>query len=150
MSIDEFLTQDHLACDQSFAVMEGFIAHMEYQRGRDAFTIFANKLLYHFDREEKILFPSFEVRSKIVDGPTHQMKQEHDEMRHILKDMDQALTNENQDALLDLSEMLMSQMQQHNLVEEQMLYQLINNYFGSESILIVNQMQSLEPINYYK
>jgi hypothetical protein len=30
-----------------------------------------------------------------------------------------------------------------------MLYQLINNYFGSESVLIVDEMQTLEAINYY-
>jgi hemerythrin-like domain-containing protein len=98
MSIDEFLTQDHLACDQSFAVMEDLIAHMECKKGHDTFILFANRLLYHFDREEKVLFPTFEARSQIVDGPTKQMKQEHDSMRQLLKSLNQAIIDKDQDA----------------------------------------------------
>ena len=69
-------------------------------------------------------------------GPTQVMRMEHQQMRALVQDLDNALAAQDKDEYLGLSETLMVMMQQHNMKEEMMLYPMMaQNITDGEQII---------------
>jgi hemerythrin-like domain-containing protein len=149
MNINQYLSADHKHCDEEFASMENYINEGDFTQGKAYFAKFANDLLHHFEMEESVMFPVFENRSGTNGGPTTMMKHEHAQMRKLIEDLKKALDKNNKDDFLGSSDTLMFLMQQHNMKEEQMLYQLADNTLGGDSALVVSQMQDLAKSDKY-
>jgi len=58
----------------------------------------------------------------MTSGPTQVMRMEHEQMRMLAKELEQALFASNQEEYLGLSETMIVLTQQHNMKEESMLY----------------------------
>ncbi len=71
------------------------------------------------------------------------MRHEHIQMRSLVKQMGEALADNNKDKFFGLSETLMILMQQHNMKEEQMLYTMAQQHLSAESPRIVDMMESM-------
>ena len=141
-NIKEFMSQDHKDCDEIFAQMEDAIAN----KGADAlekFEKFYDSLSNHFKMEEMILFPMFEQKTGMMNGPTQVMVMEHEQMRELLSKMESAVEAKDNDKFFGLSETLMILMQQHNMKEEQMLYTMIQEHLGDDSDHIISRMRTV-------
>jgi len=149
MAISMFLSKDHRACDDEFAVMENAISEDNWEVGTEKFAKFANDLYHHFDMEEKIMFETFEQRSGMVGGPTQMMRMEHAQMRKLIEELKIALDNKDKEAFLGSSDTLMFIMQQHNMKEEQMLYPMADQHISTDSPLVVDEMKSLSRNEIY-
>jgi len=140
--IKEFLTNDHRECDEIFAQMEESVAS-ESPEAISKFEGFYEGMIRHFDREEKVMFPAFENKTGMTQGPTQVMRNEHDQMRRMMTQMVEAIGSKDNDRFFGLSETLMMLMQQHNMKEEQMLYTMAEQHLGDENEKIVEQMQAV-------
>ena len=141
-SIKEFLTQDHRECDEVFAQMEQSIA----DKSADAvekFEQFNVAMLHHFEMEEKVMFPAFEKKTGMTQGPTEVMRREHEQMRALMLQMSEAVSTKDTNRFFGLSETLMIVIQQHNMKEEQMLYSMAEQHLGSQADEIINKMKAL-------
>ena len=141
-SIKEFLTQDHRKCDEVFAQMEQSIA----DKSADAvekFEQFNVAMLHHFEMEEKVMFPAFEKKTGMTQGPTEVMRREHEQMRALMLQMSEAVSTKDTNRFFGLSETLMIVIQQHNMKEEQMLYSMAEQHLGSQADEIINEMKAL-------
>ncbi|MDH5682451.1 MAG: hemerythrin domain-containing protein, partial [Spirochaetota bacterium] len=99
----------------------------------EKFSVEIDKHLSNF--EEGILFPAFEEVGGPM-GPIMVMRQEHQQMRAVVEQMDAALKAENDGDFLGLSETFMVLTQQHNMKEEQILYPMMDsNLPGAEALL---------------
>ena len=121
-SIPEFMTAKHRECDEFFIQAENAIADNNWLLAKQAFSQFSAELTIHSQAEEDILFPEFEQATGITQGPTQVMRGEHQQMRTLVADLLVALSAEDKDAYISVSETLMVLMQQHNMKEEMMLY----------------------------
>jgi len=121
-SIPDYMTVKHRECDDVFSEAESAVAEANWTLAEEKWQAFAKELELHLDAEETILFPEFEQATGMTSGPTHVMRMEHEQMRAMVKDLNQALAAQNKDEFLGLSETLMILMQQHNMKEEMMLY----------------------------
>ena len=139
-SILNFMTQDHRHCDDSYAAAEEKVAAGQWDEAGQSWTIFRNAVETHLKREEGILFPAFETQTGNTQGPTAMMRMEHEQMRSLVAEMDEAITARNADSFLGLAETLMILTQQHNMKEEQILYPMIDQVLGDPDKLI-KQMQ---------
>ena len=139
-SILDFMTQDHRHCDDSFAAAEEKVTAGRWDEAGQIWTIFHNALETHLNREEGCLFPAFETQTGNTQGPTAMMRMEHEQMRSLVAEMDEAITARNADSFLGLAETLMILTQQHNMKEEQILYPMIDQVLGDPDKLI-KQMQ---------
>ena len=139
-SILEFMTQDHRHCDDSFAAVEEKVAAGNWDEAGQNWTIFRNALETHLSREENYLFPAFEARTGNSQGPTTVMRVEHEQMRSLVSEMDEAFVVKDAESCLGLAETLMILTQQHNMKEEQILYPMIDQVLGDPDKLI-EQMQ---------
>lgn len=121
-AISRYLTEDHEVCDGLFADSENAVCAADWCQAQTHFNRFVQSTLRHFAREEEVLFPEFETRTGMHGGPTQVMRDEHAQMRNALEGMAAALTRQDTDVYLGLSETLLMLMRQHNLKEERILY----------------------------
>ena len=140
--IKEFLTTDHRECDESFAQMEEAVAS-ESSEAISKFENFHEHMIHHFDMEEKVMFPAFETKTGMREGPTQVMRNEHEQMRRMMTQMVEAIATKDTERFFGLSETLMMLTQQHNMKEEQMLYTMAEQHLGSESQSVVEEMKAL-------
>lgn len=126
ISIKSVMTDDHKKCDEIFSNAELQASKNEWEKAQLLLRKFSDHILFHFDHEEKVLFAEFENMTGMKHGPTSMMRHEHEQMRELLNEMEQAVNARNQDRYLGLSETLLIFMQQHNIKEEQILYPMID------------------------
>ncbi len=135
-SIPEYMTAKHRECDDVFSEAETAVAQNNWQLALEKWQCFAQELIKHFDQEEGTLFPKFEQATGMTSGPTQVMRMEHQQMRALVQDLDNALAAKEKDEYLGLSETLMVMMQQHNMKEEMMLYPMMAQHLSEGEQLI--------------
>ena len=141
-SIKEYLTNDHRACDAVFAQMEEK-ANNSLVDAKELTEAFVADMERHFQREERVMFPEFETKTGMLNGPTEMMRQEHSQMRNLMQQLLVAIDNNDKDKFFGLSETLMILLQQHNMKEEQMLYTMAQQHLSADAGRIVEMMDSL-------
>ena len=135
-SIPEYMTAKHKECDEIFSEAETAVAKQDWALALEKWQFFAAELTEHFDQEEGTLFPKFEQATGMTAGPTQVMRMEHQQMRALVQNLDNALAAKEKDEYLGLSETLMVMMQQHNMKEEMMLYPMMaQNIVEGETII---------------
>lgn len=135
-SIPEYMTAKHRECDDVFSEAETAVAEGNWALALTKWQNFASELTEHLAQEEEVLFPQFEQATGMTSGPTQVMRMEHQQMRALVQDLDNALAAKAKDEYLGLSETLMVMMQQHNMKEEMMLYPMMAQHLSDGEQLI--------------
>ena len=141
-TIKDYLTNDHRRCDELFAEMED-AASASLQSAKEVTRKFIDISEKHFQMEERVMFVEFEQKTGMTQGPTAMMRQEHEQIRALMKQLLESIEEDNKDRFFGSSETLMILLQQHNMKEEQMLYPMAQQHLNSESDRIVEMMDSL-------
>ena len=136
ISLPEYMTSMHRECDELFIEVETAVAKSNWSLALTKWQSFVVELIKHFSQEEEVLFPMFEEATGMVAGPTQVMRMEHQQMRVLVQDLDNALAAKEKDEYLGLSETLMVMMQQHNMKEEMMLYPMMAQHLTDSEHLI--------------
>ncbi|MBU0594079.1 MAG: hemerythrin domain-containing protein [Pseudomonadota bacterium] len=142
-SISAFLTPDHQHCDTFFAAAETAAGQGDWRTATEAWTRFHDALRHHFAMEEEVLFPAFEARTGMTQGPTQMMRMEHRQMSDLLNQLADAVVRQDSDAFLGDCETLLIIMQQHNMKEEQMLYLMADQVLAGEADSLVGRMRAI-------
>jgi len=142
MTVNQFMTTDHRACDDKFAELEDIVDQGNFEGAKMMFDEFKSHMLKHFDMEEKVMFPQFNNAGSGGCNPTGVMIMEHDQMRGLFDQMENALNSNNKEAFLGYSENLLFVMQQHNMKEEQIMYNLVDDALNSEAV--IEQMKEIQ------
>ncbi len=130
------MQQNHRECDELFSNAEEAAAKGDWSAAEQAWQAFAKKLDTHITvKEEGILFPAIEAVNGPM-GPTQMMRAEHEQMRALVSQLDDAVKAKDKQQYLGLSETLMMLMQQHNMKEEQILYPMIERSVPDASELL--------------
>ena len=135
MTVNQFMTTDHRACDEQFANLENCVDSGNFDAAKTMYEELSTHMIRHFDMEEKIMFPMFNEAKAEGCNPTNVMIMEHNQMRVLLNKMDSAIKTEEKENFLGLSENLLFLMQQHNMKEEQIMYNLVDDALNSQEII---------------
>jgi iron-sulfur cluster repair protein YtfE (RIC family) len=136
LSFQDLMQQNHKHCDEVFATAEQAVASKDWDGADKAWQQFTHELESHItDKEEGKLFPALEAIHGSI-GPIHVMRGEHDHMRSLVAQLNEALAAKDDQQFLGLSETLMMLMQQHNMKEEQILYPMIDSSIPDATALI--------------
>ncbi len=142
-SILEFMSADHERCDEHFSAAEQSVADKNWDQAGGQFAHFCNALECHFRREERVLFPQFERATGHRGGPTEVMRMEHEQIRVLLKSMENSLQARDMNNFLGSSETLLILMQQHNMKEEQILYPMLDNMLAEVADQLIVAMKDV-------
>lgn len=121
-ALSETMQHDHARCDALFADAEAAAEGSDWATCQRGVAKFRQALLAHFAIEEDVIFPAFEARTGMTEGPTRVMRGEHAQMRALIDVLMQAAEDKDADAFADAAETLLILMQQHNMKEENILY----------------------------
>ena len=141
MEIREFMTKEHRACDEEFAKVENFVNEGDFSNALAEFMKFKDHTLKHFAQEEELLFVEFKEATGMSGGPVEVMTFEHNQMRGIIEQITQALSEKNSDEFFGLSDAFMITIQQHNMKEEQMLYNMMQQVLGARNDELVGKLE---------
>jgi iron-sulfur cluster repair protein YtfE (RIC family) len=122
VSISEFFSAQHRACDRLFEKMEAAVSQDDWPQAESLYKELSRDTLQHFSNEEEGLFPLFEEKTGMQAGPTQVMRSEHIELRELLQRMGDAVRDKDQAEALGTAETFFLFLQQHNVKEEQVLY----------------------------
>ncbi|MCJ7765351.1 MAG: hemerythrin domain-containing protein [Thiovulaceae bacterium] len=142
-NIKEFMTQEHRYCDDTFAQMEQKADKEGLTAVKELYEKMAQELELHFQMEERVLFPAFEEKTGMTEGPTQMMRMEHTQVRSLIKQIGEALENNNREKFFGLTETMMIMLQQHNMKEEQMLYPMAQQHLSADAGQIITMMKSV-------
>ncbi len=146
-AIGEFLGADHRRCDESFIKLENAAQNQDVSGAKLHFAQFNLAMEQHFAMEEEVFFPAFEQATGMTQGPTMVMRMEHRQMRGLLAQAAQALTQGKLEGVSRAGSTLMILMRQHNIKEEQMLYPMADQHLGKDVDGLVRSMQKLAPVS---
>ncbi len=142
-NIKEFMTKDHRHCDDTFAAMEQKANSEGLAAAKELYNKMAEEMEHHFQMEERVIFPAFEEKTGMTEGPTQMMRMEHTQMRSLIKEIGEALDEDNKDRFFGLTETMMIMVQQHNMKEEQMLYTMVQQHLSGDEEQIMMMMESM-------
>ncbi len=142
MTIKDFMTHKHRECDHFLAEAEEAVEKGDFDTALEKYLAFKNETLKHFDMEEEYLFPMFEQKTGMTQGPTQVMRMEHSQAKSLFEKMDEAYNAKDKDRIFGLGESMNILLQQHNAKEEQMLYTMMQQHLMSENDEIVQKLQS--------
>ena len=140
-TIAGYLTGDHRHCDESFLAAERLVMEGRWDEARLRCDEFADAIGRHFAREENLLFPAFEEVTGTTTGPTAVMRAEHQQIRQMLRSLQDALARRDRSDCLGLTETLLVLMQQHNAKEENILYPMTDRVLAARAARLVADMQ---------
>lgn len=143
MLIKDYMTQEHRACDAEFAKVEECVNAGDFEKAKAAFDTFKAHTLKHFAQEEELLFVKFVEATGMSGGPVEVMTFEHNQMRGLLEQIQDSLEKGDEEAFFGLSDSMMILLQQHNMKEEQMLYNMIQMHLGASNNELVAQLSSM-------
>ncbi len=128
-----WFTACHRRCDQRWAEVEVKADLGDAEGLQRKVSAFCEATRAHFDVEDTLLFPMAEEamqRSGFV--PTQAMRAEHQQMRALLRGLEDSASQGDFQGVLDLGDTLLMFTQQHNAKEEQVLYPLAEHVLGDK------------------
>lgn len=130
-TIASYFQKDHERLDRLFDEFQAVQA-CDSIGARELFENFRRGLERHMAWEEEILFPLFESKTGMKDdGPTQMMRREHEQMRKLIKSLQEKMKKEEQGDE-DQEAALIECLAQHNRKEENMLYPMIDQLITPE------------------
>ena len=144
-SIYSELSTDHRHCDDLLSAAENQVHRGDWLSAGKSLQDFLGATLRHFEAEETVLFPAFEMRTGQAMGPTRIMRTEHEQMRALFEDLQQDIGSQDRGHYLGSSETLLTLLQQHNLKEEQVLYPMADRALASEVPELLQRMRADRP-----
>ncbi len=142
--ISDTFSSDHVRCDELFFRSEEHVQRHEWWQAKETLTRFIEEMDEHFFNEEDILFPALNKHSANAAGPTRVMRLEHDDMRQLMKDMQDDIKTQDADHFLGSSETLLVMMRQHNTKEENILYPMADDVLAGDQEKILAHIQEHE------
>lgn len=141
-TLRQTFTAEHRHCDEVFSAVETHVQKGDWQQAQAGFEEFVREMERHLNKEEQVLFPAIEERTGQTMGPTQVMRMEHGSMRQLFNEMQDAVSAQDAEQFLGLSETLLIMMQQHNYKEENILYPMADNVLAGEAADILARTRS--------
>jgi hemerythrin-like domain-containing protein len=136
MSISAIMQDNHRHCDELYATAEESVADEDWDRAEGDWKAFAREFDEHVTRrEEGQLFPALEAAGGPA-PPIAVMRSEHEQMRALVAQMEEALAARERQQFLGLGETLMLLTQQHNMKEENILYPIMDQMLPEQADLL--------------
>lgn len=142
--VTEYLEADHARLDELIDEVGKLAQVGSFEEASARFAELICGLVRHIDVEEQLLFPELEERTGMTNrGPTFVMRQEHVEIRRLMKEVTTALEAPDGELAARSLAALIEILGAHNIKEERMLYPMADRALGNEQARdeLVRRMQ---------
>lgn len=123
-AVSEYLGWDHQRLDTILVRVTHLVREGAQQDASRSFAEFSCGLNWHIDAEEMTLFPAFEEKTGIRDGPTRVLRVDHRLIRFRMDEVTSALAAGDAAAIERAIAALGDALDDHNVMEERVFYPL--------------------------
>jgi iron-sulfur cluster repair protein YtfE (RIC family) len=141
-SVTSYLAWDHDRLDEGLRSVSSAVGKGRFAEAAAGYEEFEHGLLRHLRIEEELIFPVFEARSGMLNGPTDVMRDEHRQVRMALALMRRGLLQADANAYGDGLRFFESVLPDHNAKEEHILYPTLDRLLRpAERAALVSRLQ---------
>ena len=141
-SVTSYLAWDHDRLDEGLRSVSSAVGKGRFAEAAAGYEEFEHGLLRHLRIEEELIFPVFEARSGMLNGPTDVMRDEHRQVRMALALMRRGLLQADATAYGDGLRFFDSVLPDHNAKEEHILYPTLDRLLRpAERAALVSRLQ---------
>jgi iron-sulfur cluster repair protein YtfE (RIC family) len=141
-SVTAYLGWDHDRLDEALRSVSSAVERGRFADAAAGYEELELGLLRHMRIEEELLFPVFEARSGMVNGPTEVMRDEHRQVRTALGLMRRGLQRTDAGAYGEGLRFFDSVLPDHNAKEEHILYPTLDRLLRpAERAALVARLQ---------
>jgi iron-sulfur cluster repair protein YtfE (RIC family) len=141
-SVTAYLGWDHDRLDEALRSVSSAVERGRFADAAAGYEELELGLLRHMRIEEELLFPVFEARSGMVNGPTEVMRDEHRQVRTALALMRRGLLRTDAGAYGEGLRFFDSVLPDHNAKEEHILYPTLDRLLRpAERAALVARLQ---------
>ena len=141
-SVTSYLACDHHRLDEALQSVSSAVGSGRFAEAASRCERFESDLLRHLSVEEELIFPVFEARSGLMNGPTEAMRSEHRQVRMALALMRRGLLQSDAIAYGDGVRFLESVLPDHNAKEEHILYPALDSLLRpSECAALISRLR---------
>jgi hemerythrin superfamily protein len=126
-SVTAYLAHDHHRLDEALRSASSAVTSGRFVEATAGYERFESDLLRHLRVEEELIFPVFEARSGLMNGPTDAMRNEHRQVRLALAHMRRGVLHSDAAAFGDGLRFFESVLPDHNAKEEHILYPALDS-----------------------
>lgn len=130
---EEFLSQTQDAVEDE-----------EWQEADTAFEEFVWHLKRHMAMEEEVLYPAYESRIRMPDGPTEALREEHDRIARVVTDMVRLLRTRDPEHVLNCLEQLSDLIIKHHEKEEDIFLPMASMLLESNREELLKELHSFD------
>jgi uncharacterized protein (DUF2249 family) len=140
-SVAAFLIDDHRRLDALYRETGAALNRGELEVAKTRFLSFELGLRRHIAMEEEEVFPAIAQRAGLMgQGPTAVMREEHVRLGDFLGELGEALAVNDPPGFARTGEAMMFLLEQHNQLEEQMLYPMADDVLGAEAETLLKRL----------
>lgn len=121
-NISTYLEQDHARCHAMYLDAVASVAARDWVHAGMQFGRFAHALRRHLAMEEDIVFSAFEAAIGTDNGPTRELRTEHQYLRGMLERLMLAIERAHAAEFFDRADTFRIVLQQHSSKEEGIIY----------------------------
>lgn len=141
-SVTGYLACDHHRLDEALRSVSSAVTGGQFGQATACYEGFESDLIRHLRVEEELVFPVFEARSGLMNGPTDAMRNEHRQVRMALALMRRGLLQSDAVAYGDGLHFFESVLPDHNAKEEHILYPALDSLLRpAERAALVARLQ---------
>jgi iron-sulfur cluster repair protein YtfE (RIC family) len=144
INTDDWLAHDHSLYENLLS--EGLdAAEVEDWRTVDrVFKALVNHLKRHMALEEEVLYPAYEAAIDAPQGPTKALREEHDQIVRLIKDMARVIKNRDSEHTLECLSHLENKMIIHHEKEEDIFLPMASHILKSRREHISRQLDAFD------
>lgn len=141
-SVTAYLGRDHERLDRALDRISVAVGSGQLADAADRYAVLEPRLLHHFRMEDELLFPVFEARLGMANGPTAVLCGEHRHARTALAIMRHALGRSDARGYQEGLRHLQSVLPDHNAREERILYPALDSLLRpAERVRLIERLQ---------
>src|SRR5437870_10189176 len=126
-TVTRYLSADHLRLGMILDDVARAVEAYRFAEARQGYRLFTVGLRHHIHMEEDILFPVFEARTGLVDGPITLMRAEHRAIEEAAAKMRNGLEASDADAFAAALRFFHGLLRVHESKEEHILYPITHS-----------------------
>ena len=147
-TICSYLAYDHARCDNLFVQAVAHVAAREWPRALKRTGDFESAFARHMEMEESIIFRALEGVIGTPDGPTADLRKEHELLRGLLARVSQAVQDRKIVDFFDFADTFRIMMRQHSLKEEGILYPMADRMLADQRADLVASMVAISIVHH--
>lgn len=139
-----WLHHDHVEYEAFLLDCQEAVEQEDWKTAKKLFKELVSRIKIHMLIEEEILYPAYEKAMNAPQGPTRALREEHDEIYRLLRDLSHVIKANNSDLFLESLLPLEKVMMKHHEKEEEIFLPMAGHVLFAQRDEIIRKLKEFD------